>query len=423
MTDSIAVLVVDDDDQVREISARRLSGAGYVPVCAASGEEALALLSQQTFGLALLDILMTGISGIEVLREIRSRYPDLAVIMVTSEDSPRVARSALELGALGYLVKPFNENELLIYVSHMLRLHQLEKEHGEYQEKLEKWNTDLEVRVQEQTMELSREYDKVKALNTKLRANFKSTIAAFAGLLELRDKRARSHSRNVADLASRAAIQLKMSREEVEMIVIAALLHDIGKVGMSDFLLSQRPEEMNSQEYDEYAMHPIRGQATVDIITDLRPVGEIIRHHHEHFDGTGFPDKLKGKQIPLAAMLVSIADFIDRQVRNFPEASAVEMTMKKVTEESHKRFDPKLTVLFIAPAKELYKKKQPRAGYVERELFPKDLEEGMLLGRDVYSGTGILLLSKGVTLNSAYIQLLRRYYELDPDTHGILVWV
>lgn len=161
MTNSISVLVVDDDDQVREISARILSGAGYVPVCAASGEEALALLSHQTFGLVLLDILMQGMSGVEVLREIQSGYPNLAVIMVTSEDNPPLARSILELGALGYLVKPFSENEFLIYVFHMLRLHHLEKENCEYRENLEK-------QVAIRTMELNKSLADLKSSQEQL---------------------------------------------------------------------------------------------------------------------------------------------------------------------------------------------------------------------------------------------------------------
>ncbi|MDP2875175.1 MAG: response regulator [Holophaga sp.] len=159
-TNSISVLV-DDDDQVREISARRLSGAGHVSVCAVSGEKALALLSQQTFGLVLLDIMMQGMSGIEVLRTTQSSYPGLAVTMVTSEDNPQLARDVLELGAVGYLVKPFSENEFLIYVSHMLRLHQLEKEHCEYRENLEK-------QVAIRTMELNKSLVDLKSSQEQL---------------------------------------------------------------------------------------------------------------------------------------------------------------------------------------------------------------------------------------------------------------
>lgn len=161
MTTNISVLVVDDDDQIREISSRRLSGAGYIPVCSSSGEEALTLLSRHHFDLVLLDIMMQSMSGIEVLREIQSNYPDLAVIMITSENDPQVAKSAIELGALGYMVKPFSENEFLIYVSHMLRLQQLTKENREHQK-------NLEEQVTIRTMELKKALTDLKASQEQL---------------------------------------------------------------------------------------------------------------------------------------------------------------------------------------------------------------------------------------------------------------
>ena len=133
-----AILVVDDELQVRAITCRRLSSAGYEPTSAAGGEEAIVLLKQQRFDLVLLDIMMQGMSGIEVQREIRTNFPGLPVIMVTSEDDPNIAAKAFDLGARGYLVKPFSENELLIYISNVLRMLELENENREYGVHLEK---------------------------------------------------------------------------------------------------------------------------------------------------------------------------------------------------------------------------------------------------------------------------------------------
>ncbi len=419
------ILFVDDEANILKALRRLLAETECDVFIAGSGEEGLKILKEnQDMWLVVSDQRMPGMTGVEFLTKARKIAPEAVRLLLTGyADIHAVVDAINKSGAYRYITKPWNDEQLLQDLQGAMQHYALIQENKRLQAELKRWSTELEGMVQEQTMELSREYDKVKDLNTHLRANFKSTIAAFSGLLELRDKRMRSHSRNVADMASKGAIQLKMTREQVEVVVIASLIHDIGKVGMSDVLLSARPEEMDAQEYEEYVKHPVRGQAAVDIIPDLRAVGEIIRHHHEHFDGTGFPDKLKGDQIPMASRLISIADFIDVQVRKFTEASGLELTLKKVKEEGHKRFDPRLTVLFIGPATELYKKTQPQTGYVELELLPKDLENGMVLGRDVYSGTGILLLGKGVVLNRTNIQVLKRYYDLDPAKHGVVVWV
>jgi len=419
------ILFVDDEANILKALRRLFADTDCEVFIAGSGEEGLKILKENPdMGLVVSDQRMPVMSGVEFLAKAREISPDAVRILLTGyADIHAVVDASNKSGAYRYITKPWNDDELVLALHGAMRHYSLVQENKRLQAELKRWSTELEAIVQEQTMELQGEYDKVKALNTRLRGNFKSTIAAFSGLLELRDKRMRSHSRNVADMASKAAIQLSLPHEAVETVVVAALIHDIGKIGMSDVLLSVRPDDMNSQEHAEYVKHPVRGQAAVDIIPDLRGVGEIIRHHHERFDGSGFPDQLKGEQIPLAVRLISIADFIDVQVRKFTEASGVEMTLQKVHAEGHKRFDPRLTGLFVGPAKELYRKMQPQTGYVELELFPKDLEDGMLLGRDVYSGTGILLLSKGVTLNRTNIQVLKRYYDLDPAKHGVVVWV
>lgn len=137
MSNKISVLVVDDENPVRQLICRWLTAAGYQASLAVDGQEALTLLGRHPFHLVLLDILMPGMSGLEVLPKIRDSYPDLAVIMVTGKDEPEVANQALDLGAHGYLVKPFSNNELLIQVSHILRLHDLERENRQYRENLE----------------------------------------------------------------------------------------------------------------------------------------------------------------------------------------------------------------------------------------------------------------------------------------------
>lgn len=161
MAKGVSVLVVDDDALVRELLASKLSKAGYLPFCAAGGAEGLALLAQENIGLVLLDIMMPGLSGLEVMERIRCSWPDLAVIMATSEDDPAVAQQALSLGARGYLVKPFGDNELLIYLAQVLRLQEAERDNRTYR-------ANLEHLIKERTAELGRTLEDLKSTQNQL---------------------------------------------------------------------------------------------------------------------------------------------------------------------------------------------------------------------------------------------------------------
>ncbi|MEW6521673.1 MAG: response regulator, partial [Thermodesulfobacteriota bacterium] len=161
MEDKTALLMVDDDEATRELFNRYLSGAGYLTTCVSSGREALDLFAGNSFPLVLLDIDMPGMSGMDVLWELGNRDFPPTVIMVTGEDDPAVAANALELGACGYLVKPFEKNELLIYVAHALRLRELERKNREYRD-------NLEQQVQERTRQLEQALKDLKASQDQL---------------------------------------------------------------------------------------------------------------------------------------------------------------------------------------------------------------------------------------------------------------
>ncbi|MFH7319847.1 HD domain-containing phosphohydrolase [Desulfurivibrio sp. D14AmB] len=424
------VLFVDDEENILRALRRLCMEESFTVHTASSGSEALAMLADlDDLAVIVSDQRMPEMSGVEMLEQARQQHPLAIRILLTGYADIGAAMDSINRGGVyRYITKPWQDEDLLQTLRGAVQHYQLVKENirlnalvKKQNLELQRWNSELEIMVQEQTMELQRNYDDLKKLNIRQRANFKAVITALAGLMEMRDKRMRSHAQDVAEIAFRVGGARKMSAMERETLVVAALLHDIGKIGMPDVLLLVDEAQMDAAELEEYHKHPIRGQAALDRIADLREVGEIIRHHHEHYDGGGFPDRLRHRQIPLAARIIAIIDFVDREVRRYQGDSGVSLTFKKVYEEAGRRFDPKLIAVVEQVARAFYRGRLPRADFVEMELHPKDLAAGMTLSRDVFSGTGILLLSKGSLLNENSIGLLRRYSQLDPGKRGVFV--
>ena len=429
---AIQILIVDDEENILRSLKRLLMNEEFEVLTAISGEEALKVLSlNPDIALIVSDQRMPGLSGVEFLEQSKKPAPDATRIILTGYADVNAAIDGINRGgAYRYITKPWNDEELLRIVNEAVLKFVLIKDNQrltrtvkKQNEELREWNSRLETLVQEQTLEIRKQNEELRGLNESLRNNFKNTIFAFSGLIELRDVRAASHSKNVAELSTKIAKQLDLSGDEIQAVSAASLLHDIGKIGIPDILLAKDPDEMKPEETDIYSQHPVRGQTAIDSIESLREVGIIVRHHHEWFNGGGFPDRLSGERIPIGARIISIADFIDRTIRKLNGDKAFELTLKKVKEELGKRFDGKLYPLIETPARELYDRILQQTGFIEMELNPKDLQAGMILSKDVISGTGILILRKGMKLHEKNIDSLRRSYQLDPSTSGIFVMV
>jgi response regulator RpfG family c-di-GMP phosphodiesterase len=426
------VLFVDDEENILRSLERLFMDENVEVFIAASGKAGLKRLGEHPdMAVIVSDQRMPEMTGVDFLEKAREVAPGAVRILFTGYADVNAAIDAVNRGGIfRYLSKPWNDEELLQAVKGAVQMHLLAKENRRLNavvqrqnEELTRWSQELEVIVQEQTMALRKSYDSLRVINAKLRTNFKNTIMAFAGLVELRDPRMRAHSRNVAEVCGLVAKELEMAREERETLIVAALLHDIGKIGIPDLMLRQDAEQMNYEVREEYIKHPLRGQAAVEIIEDLRPAGRIIRSHHERYDGTGFPDGLKRREIPPSALILALVDYIDVKNRRFGSTLSQELIRKEVELQAGSRFDPKLTTVVLAVAEKYYRKKRrfTEAVAVEVEVSPDELAVGMEVNRDVVSGTGILLLGKGKVLGKTSIELLRRYYKLDPPHQGIFV--
>jgi response regulator RpfG family c-di-GMP phosphodiesterase len=435
MTDTdrcINVLLVDDEENILKSLQRLLMDEEFEIHTAGSGDEGLALLMELTnVGLIVSDQRMPGMNGAEFLGRTREIAPDAMRILLTGYSDITATIDAINKGgACRYVAKPWNDGELLLIIRDAVRQYSLIAENRrlneivrQQNEELQEWNRNLKGRVLEQTTAIRQKNEELRDLLKKVKENYTEIIAAFSGLVELQSGKHKQHARNVAELSVNAAKELGISGDDLESIRIAALLHDIGEIGIPERILIMSPDAMNADELRQYQQHTVRGQMAIDAIEDLRPVGRLIRHHHENFDGGGFPDRLSGDAIPVGARIIAFADCLDRASETCA-GDVADLSLVKAGFLLGKRLDPALQAAFRKVAKYTYfSMGDERKELVEMELDPRELKEGMLLARDVSSGSGILLLSRGITLDEIKLAAIKRNYQLDAPSHGVFVMV
>jgi len=305
-------LCVDDEPQMLRLLARFLGSWGYETGCAESVAQARERLAAEEYALVLCDVNMPGESGLELLRGLSNDRPDLATVMVTGHDDPRLVDTAIELGAYGYVVKPFEPSELRISVSNALRRRSLELESLAYREL-------LELTVRQRTSALKRAVARLEQTQVQLRLTSDEMIFRLSLALESRDANTGVHTERVSRYALSIARELGLDDEHCEMIRSASPLHDVGKIAVPDrILLKHRgltDDERRTMEAHTEAGHRILAGSGSELL-DL--AATIALTHHERFDGAGYPRGLAGTQIPLEGRIVAVADVFDALTSDRP---------------------------------------------------------------------------------------------------------
>lgn len=430
MTDSIQILCVDDEENILRSIRRLLVGEDMDVLIATSGEEGLEILrSTPGIGVIVSDQRMPGLSGTAFLQQAREIAPDVPRIMLTGYADISATIDAINKGGCyRYISKPWNDEDLIRTIREAADYYQIILENRtlselvrKQNEELHEWNSNLKSRVLEQTAAIRNNLSELHQLNEKIKNTYNGSLLAFSSLMELRDRESRNHCRNVAAVAVVVAEKCGYKPDEIERIRVSALLHDIGKIGNSDTLLQGNIDTLLPNELQEYRLHPVRGQAAIDSVEDLRTSGILIRHHHENYDGSGFPDCLSGEEIPHGARILALADAADRIFFTVQGDNGIEVTLQGISERLGSKFDPTLFPHFVPVIKEKYRSLSKLDGMIEMELFPGELRRGMQVTHAVRSGTGLLLLGAGEVLDEWNIQALKRYYKLDPPEGGIMV--
>ena len=410
------VLLVDDEPNVLSALRRLLRPAGYTVLLANGGEEALQLLTGQPVDLVISDMRMPVMSGDQLLARVREGWPQTLRILLTGYADIASAVAAINEGGIyRYISKPWDDAELLRVVQQALELATLQREKDRLgaltraqNAELRELNATLEDKVQVRTEELRIANQEVMLAMEKLRKTFFTSVQVLSNLIEMRAPALAGHSRRVADVARRLAEKLGYGAELQHELLLAGLLHDIGKIGYPDSLFSKPLARMNAEELGLARKHPLNGEAALMSMPDMRGVAEIIRAHHERWDGKGFPDGLAGDKIPLGARILALAN--DYDGAHLGTRSAKPMTVDEaklyVIEGRGFRYDPDVVDAFGQLIGKL-----PRQHPQELRLSGNELEPGMVLSRDLYSPDGMLLLATEYVLDELLIRQIRGYEE------------
>jgi putative two-component system response regulator len=338
------VLVVDDDPRIRAILAAMLERHGYTYEVAANAREARERLGRATFEVMLCDMHMPGETGLELISDVLRFYPDIAAVMVTGAEDPSLAEMAIELGAYGYMTKPFRVNELLIQVANALHRRRLELENRKHR-------ASLELSVEENTAALRLAVSDLESSQLELRAYQEETIRRLSSAAELRDLETGKHLDRMSRYCALLAGKVGLGDERIDLIRVASPMHDVGKIAIPDSILL-KPGSLTQDERRVMQRHTEIGYKILSGSRAelLRLAADLAWTHHERFDGTGYPRGLRGEEIPLEGRIAAVADVFDALTtdRVYRKAMPVDEAVELMRTERGKHFDPSILDLFFA---------------------------------------------------------------------------
>jgi putative two-component system response regulator len=334
------ILIVDDEESICQILARRLAREGYPCVTAFNGREALDYFYRDPFSIIISDIKMPEMDGMELLKKVKSLNPKTMVIIITAYAEIDVAVDAMRLGANDFIMKPVNLDLVVLSLRNVLEKKRL-------QDELETYHRNLEQLVEERTGKLHQAYRTLKKAHL-------DSVKVLAEAIDAKDPYTHGHSDRVRRMSLDVAQRLGFTEERLESLEYGALLHDIGKIGIKDeVLLKEGP--LTAAEYEYIQEHPLIGVRIVEGVEFFTDKVPMIRHHHEHFDGTGYPDGLAGEAIPLEARIISVPDAYDAMTSMRPHrrAMSLEEVLSELDRCGGKQFDPVILDIFLS--KRIYK--------------------------------------------------------------------
>jgi putative two-component system response regulator len=348
-TRTAELLIVDDNEPLRRWAERVMRDGGYSCDSAGGAADARECLEHRAYSLVLLDVNMPGESGMELLSRTRSTHPGTAVLMITGEDDPKLAMTAIEHGAYGYMVKPLRSGELLISVANALHRRRREQ-------KSQRRMQSLEDAVDDRSRKLEAALEDLRLSENKVSAAQAETILRLARIVEFRDDATGHHLHRMSSYCEILARQLGLPEHHCELLRLSSQLHDVGKVAIHDSILCKPgrltvPEQEVMETHAEIGYEMLAGSAS-----EVVQMGALIaRTHHERWDGHGYPGRLAGEEIPREGRIAAVADVFDALTsdRVYRPAFPVRLAVDKMRAERVSHFDPEVLDAFMAAMPEV----------------------------------------------------------------------
>ena len=325
----VTVLVVDDEEPIRNALRKFLKQQQFEVYTAGSADEALQQLRLHKVALMLSDIRMPGTSGVDLVPQAIEIEPELAILMLTAVNDATSAALCMQRGAMDYLTKPIELADLGRAVHRALKRREMLLENRQ----LNQW---LKEEVTTRTAELQRERNRLERVST-------ATLEALVNALEAKDPYLRGHSARVADLSANIATEMSLSEEDVDRVRMAGRLHDLGKIGTRDAVVNKEGP-LTADEFEHVKQHVIIGAQILAPLVHLGDIVAMVKSHHERFDGTGYPDGLRGEEVPLGGRVIAAAEVYDALTtsRPYQEKMTPEQAVERMADLSGTVLDPKV---------------------------------------------------------------------------------
>lgn len=414
---SLPILIVDDEEIILAALQEILRRAGYEAVTFTDPLAAVAELQRRQFCVVITDQTMPGLSGLELLAEARKAQPFATRILITAVLSLDTVIEAINKGEIfRFIVKPWLREEFVATVQNAVQRYELICQNSQLQSSTQSMNeqlVELNRSLEQQIKLVAQRNQELADMNTALEQNLVRSMELSVYTMQTFYPSLGSQTRRVSEICKAVAQLLKLPPEDRRALEYSALLHDIGLVGVQRHIIRKWHEEREPLSAAERALieqHPILGQELTAFSSSLEQVGKIIRAHHEHYDGSGYPDRLVGENIPWLARLLAVAVAFASDPLTSPEAA------EKIKRAAGTKYDPEAVRVFLRALT------LTNVTRKEREVQLAELRPGMVLARSIYTTYGLVLIPEGQQLNTTYIEKLLNHNRVQPLAQSLLVY-